>query len=202
MRKRLKSFGGPSSTIYSLPRLVTCGPYALVRHPSYLGEIVAIAVVALQHLSGWAAGFGRWRSFWSLRVSSGPFDRKPTQKRATPTQRLQQVVSVRVSVKPAPSAWSSWRWRRSLWRKLRSLSPKRQRRMRFWSWFNEAPNDIRDRTGGRPRKWRVGNATIAPGGINQCKNSGELKDIKNVSAEVITEPIQNHVYQHPKTFTC
>ena len=35
-------------------RLVTWGPYALVRHPLYLGEIVAIAGVALQYLSAWA----------------------------------------------------------------------------------------------------------------------------------------------------
>lgn len=35
-------------------RLVTSGPYALVRHPLYLGEMVAIAGVALQHLSAWA----------------------------------------------------------------------------------------------------------------------------------------------------
>jgi len=35
-------------------RLVTSGPYALVRHPVYLGEIVAMAGVALQYLSPWA----------------------------------------------------------------------------------------------------------------------------------------------------
>jgi protein-S-isoprenylcysteine O-methyltransferase Ste14 len=35
-------------------RLVTRGPYALVRHPLYLGEMVAVAGVALQHLSAWA----------------------------------------------------------------------------------------------------------------------------------------------------
>src|SRR5262249_17514739 len=35
-------------------RLVTSGPYALVRHPLYLGEIVAISGVALQYLSVWA----------------------------------------------------------------------------------------------------------------------------------------------------
>jgi protein-S-isoprenylcysteine O-methyltransferase Ste14 len=35
-------------------RLVTSGPYALVRHPLYLGEIVAVAGVALQYLSAWA----------------------------------------------------------------------------------------------------------------------------------------------------
>jgi protein-S-isoprenylcysteine O-methyltransferase Ste14 len=35
-------------------RLVTRGPYALVRHPLYLGEMVAIAGVALQYLSAWA----------------------------------------------------------------------------------------------------------------------------------------------------
>ena len=32
-------------------RLVTRGPYALVRHPLYLGEMVAVAGVALQYLS-------------------------------------------------------------------------------------------------------------------------------------------------------
>ena len=35
-------------------RLVTRGPYALVRHPLYLGEMAAIAGVALQHFSVWA----------------------------------------------------------------------------------------------------------------------------------------------------
>src|ERR1700733_856770 len=35
-------------------RLVTSGPSALVRHPLYLGEMVAIAGIALQHLSVWA----------------------------------------------------------------------------------------------------------------------------------------------------
>jgi protein-S-isoprenylcysteine O-methyltransferase Ste14 len=35
-------------------RLVTRGPYALVRHPLYLGEIVALAGVALQYLSAGA----------------------------------------------------------------------------------------------------------------------------------------------------
>ena len=35
-------------------RLVTWGPYALVRHPLYLGEIAALAGVALQYLSAWA----------------------------------------------------------------------------------------------------------------------------------------------------
>lgn len=33
-------------------RLVTSGPYALVRHPLYLGEMVALAGVALRYLSG------------------------------------------------------------------------------------------------------------------------------------------------------
>lgn len=35
-------------------RLVTKGPYALVRHPLYLGEMVAVAGIALQYLSPWA----------------------------------------------------------------------------------------------------------------------------------------------------
>ena len=33
---------------------VTWGPYALVRHPLYVGEIVATAGIALQYLSAWA----------------------------------------------------------------------------------------------------------------------------------------------------
>ena len=35
-------------------KLVTGGPYALVRHPLYLGEMIAVAGVALQFLSGWS----------------------------------------------------------------------------------------------------------------------------------------------------
>lgn len=35
-------------------RLVTSGPYAVVRHPVYLGEIVAMFGITLQYLSGWA----------------------------------------------------------------------------------------------------------------------------------------------------
>ena len=35
-------------------QLVTWGPYALIRHPLYLGEIIAIVGVALQYLSAWA----------------------------------------------------------------------------------------------------------------------------------------------------
>jgi protein-S-isoprenylcysteine O-methyltransferase Ste14 len=35
-------------------RLVTRGPYALVRHPLYLGELVALTGVALQYMSVWA----------------------------------------------------------------------------------------------------------------------------------------------------
>jgi protein-S-isoprenylcysteine O-methyltransferase Ste14 len=35
-------------------RLITWGPYALSRHPLYLGEIIAIVGVALQYLSAWA----------------------------------------------------------------------------------------------------------------------------------------------------
>ena len=34
--------------------LVTRGPYSLVRHPIYLGEIVAAVGIALLHLSSWA----------------------------------------------------------------------------------------------------------------------------------------------------
>jgi protein-S-isoprenylcysteine O-methyltransferase Ste14 len=35
-------------------RLITAGPYTLVRHPLYLGEIVATAGLALQYLMPWA----------------------------------------------------------------------------------------------------------------------------------------------------
>lgn len=35
-------------------RLVTSGPYALVRHPLYLGEMAAVAGIAVQHWSVWA----------------------------------------------------------------------------------------------------------------------------------------------------
>ncbi len=35
-------------------RLVTRGPYGLVRHPLYLGEMVAVTGIALQHFSVWA----------------------------------------------------------------------------------------------------------------------------------------------------
>jgi protein-S-isoprenylcysteine O-methyltransferase Ste14 len=35
-------------------RLVTNGPYSVIRHPLYLGEAVALAGVTLQFLSPWA----------------------------------------------------------------------------------------------------------------------------------------------------
>jgi protein-S-isoprenylcysteine O-methyltransferase Ste14 len=34
--------------------LVTRGPYALIRHPLYLGELVALSGITLQYFSGWA----------------------------------------------------------------------------------------------------------------------------------------------------
>jgi protein-S-isoprenylcysteine O-methyltransferase Ste14 len=46
--------GRSISLVPEARRLVTKGPYALVRHPLYLGEMVAIAGIALQHLSVWA----------------------------------------------------------------------------------------------------------------------------------------------------
>jgi protein-S-isoprenylcysteine O-methyltransferase Ste14 len=46
--------GRSISLVPEARRLVTRGPYALVRHPLYLGEMVAIAGVALQRLSAWA----------------------------------------------------------------------------------------------------------------------------------------------------
>jgi protein-S-isoprenylcysteine O-methyltransferase Ste14 len=47
--------GRSISIVPEARRLVTSGPYGLVRHPLYLGEIVAMAGVALQYLSVWAA---------------------------------------------------------------------------------------------------------------------------------------------------
>jgi protein-S-isoprenylcysteine O-methyltransferase Ste14 len=35
-------------------RLVTAGPYALIRHPLYVGEFIALTGVALQYLMPWA----------------------------------------------------------------------------------------------------------------------------------------------------
>ena len=35
-------------------RLVTQGPYAIIRHPLYLGELVALLGVTVQYFSGWA----------------------------------------------------------------------------------------------------------------------------------------------------
>ena len=61
-------------------RLVTGGPYAFVRHPLYLGEMVAIAGIALQHLSPWALllvglswGFQFQRMKYEERVLSESF---------------------------------------------------------------------------------------------------------------------------------
>jgi protein-S-isoprenylcysteine O-methyltransferase Ste14 len=34
--------------------LVTSGPYAMMRHPLYLGELVALSGITLQYFSGWA----------------------------------------------------------------------------------------------------------------------------------------------------
>jgi protein-S-isoprenylcysteine O-methyltransferase Ste14 len=60
--------GRSMSLLPEARRLVTRGPYALVRHPLYLGEMVAVAGVALQYLSAWALlllglvwGFLFWR---------------------------------------------------------------------------------------------------------------------------------------------
>ena len=46
--------GRSISIVPEARRLITSGPYALVRHPLYLGEIVALLGVALQYLSAWA----------------------------------------------------------------------------------------------------------------------------------------------------
>jgi protein-S-isoprenylcysteine O-methyltransferase Ste14 len=46
--------GRSISIVPEARRLVTSGPYALIRHPLYLGEMVAVAGVALQHLSAWS----------------------------------------------------------------------------------------------------------------------------------------------------
>ncbi len=50
----LLALGRSISILPEARRLVTWGPYTLVRHPLYVGEIVAMAGVALQYLSTWA----------------------------------------------------------------------------------------------------------------------------------------------------
>ena len=52
-------------------QLVTWGPYAFVRHPLYLGEIVATVGVALQYMSVWALLFvGLQCTFQVLRMKN------------------------------------------------------------------------------------------------------------------------------------
>jgi protein-S-isoprenylcysteine O-methyltransferase Ste14 len=48
------ALGRSISIVPEARQLVTWGPYALVRHPLYLGEIVAMIGVTLQFLSTWA----------------------------------------------------------------------------------------------------------------------------------------------------
>jgi protein-S-isoprenylcysteine O-methyltransferase Ste14 len=48
------ALGRSMSVLPEARRLVTSGPYAIIRHPLYLGEIVAMTGVALQYLSTWA----------------------------------------------------------------------------------------------------------------------------------------------------
>src|SRR5262245_15260125 len=48
------ALGRSISILPEARRLVTWGPYAVVRHPLYLGEIVAIFGIALQYLFPWA----------------------------------------------------------------------------------------------------------------------------------------------------
>jgi protein-S-isoprenylcysteine O-methyltransferase Ste14 len=48
------ALGRSISVLPEARSLITCGPYAVVRHPLYLGEIVSMAGVALQYLSVWA----------------------------------------------------------------------------------------------------------------------------------------------------
>ena len=48
------ALGRSISILPEARRLVTYGPYALVRHPLYLGEIVAIFGIALQYLLPWS----------------------------------------------------------------------------------------------------------------------------------------------------
>lgn len=50
----LLALGRSISLLPEARRLVTKGPYALVRHPLYLGEMVAITGIAVQHWSVWA----------------------------------------------------------------------------------------------------------------------------------------------------
>ncbi len=48
------ALGRSMSVLPEARRLTISGPYAFIRHPLYLGEIVSMAGVALQYLSAWA----------------------------------------------------------------------------------------------------------------------------------------------------
>jgi protein-S-isoprenylcysteine O-methyltransferase Ste14 len=52
-------------------RLVTAGPYALIRHPLYLGEAIALVGLTLQFLSPWAVAiFGLQCACQVVRITS------------------------------------------------------------------------------------------------------------------------------------
>jgi protein-S-isoprenylcysteine O-methyltransferase Ste14 len=50
----LAFLGRSISVMAEARRLVTGGPYSIIRHPLYLGEEVAAVGVAIQFFSGWA----------------------------------------------------------------------------------------------------------------------------------------------------
>lgn len=52
----LLTLGRSLSMLPEARRLVTSGPYNVIRHPLYLGEAIALVGVTLQYLSPWAVG--------------------------------------------------------------------------------------------------------------------------------------------------
>jgi protein-S-isoprenylcysteine O-methyltransferase Ste14 len=74
------ALGRSISLLPEARRLVTGGPYSLVRHPLYAGEAVAVAGIAMQYLAPWSFlllglqyAFQLWRIFNEERVLRSAF---------------------------------------------------------------------------------------------------------------------------------
>jgi protein-S-isoprenylcysteine O-methyltransferase Ste14 len=74
------ALGRSISLLPEARRLVTSGPYSLVRHPLYAGEAVAVAGIAMQYLAPWSYlimglqyAFQLWRIVNEERVLRGVF---------------------------------------------------------------------------------------------------------------------------------